>query len=279
MSAAGGGQSGPFDKFTDAVCGEIMFRPAHRGVRAELTTHLEDRAEALAERGVPSEEAAVQAVAAMGDPKALGRALHRQHWPILGWIGLLWPTVVVLIVLLRCFITPHLPNTLYLRLAGVDPTQVVWSAHGNDSFGQFGVYITQEGRDYHFYRTGSASALGWLLSLEKAARVTCHVSYDTATGEITRYIETPLDCLVNYEEDMAAEHVHLRYQWTNFHPLAAGVYHMGLMPPDEIDPAWCRDLYQETETGLVLFAGFEDVARWSQSYPWNVPFYDYRLVD
>ena len=47
MSAAGGGQSGPFDKFTDAVCGEIMFRPAHRGVRAELTAHLEDRAEAL----------------------------------------------------------------------------------------------------------------------------------------------------------------------------------------------------------------------------------------
>ena len=41
MSAAGGGQSGPFDKFTDAVCGEIMFRPAHRGVRAELTAHLE----------------------------------------------------------------------------------------------------------------------------------------------------------------------------------------------------------------------------------------------
>ena len=57
MSAAGGGQSGPFDKFTDAVCGEIMFRPAHRGVRAELTAHLEDRAEMLAAHGVPLAEA------------------------------------------------------------------------------------------------------------------------------------------------------------------------------------------------------------------------------
>ena len=37
---------------------------------------------------------------------------------------------------------------------------------------------------------------------------------DTVTGEITRYIETPMeDCIVDYEADRTADHVHLRYRW------------------------------------------------------------------
>ena len=271
---------GPFDRFTDAVCGEILFRPAWRGVRAELTAHLEDRAEALKARGVPPEEAEEQAVAAMGDPKRLGKALHKEHWPILGWIELLWPAALMLYLLLRMLVFPALPNGLYLRAAGVDPGQVVWSYHDNDWRPQYGFYITKEGPEYHFYHTtGHSAALTWLVS-DKTARVTCHVSYDTVTGEITRYIETPMeDCIVDYEADRMADHVHLRYRWL-LYPLGtksvSGLYHMGLLPAEDIDPAWCADLYQEVDGGLVLFAGFEEGGDWSGSFPFDVPFYDYR---
>ena len=146
------------EEFIEAVCGEILFRPAWRGVRAELTAHLEDRAEALKARGVPPEEAEEQAVAAMGDPKRLGKALHKEHWPILGWIELLWPAALMLYLLLRMLVFPALPNGLYLRPAGVDPGQVVWSYHDNDWRPQYGFYITKEGPEYHFYHTTGHSA-------------------------------------------------------------------------------------------------------------------------
>ncbi len=52
-------------------------------VSAELTAHLEDHAAALEARGLSPEEAAAQAVTAMGEPEELGRQLDRAHPPLL----------------------------------------------------------------------------------------------------------------------------------------------------------------------------------------------------
>ena len=252
----GGGEGrAPFARFTDQVCGQILFRPAHRRVRAELTAHLEDRAQALTEQGVPPEEAEERAVAAMGDPKAIGRALHRQHWPILGWIELLWPAAVMLVILLRFFVTPYLPGDLYLRLAGVDPGQVIFSNCPNQHVEQSGVFITREGAEYHFYRTAIPKALALLVS-DEAVAVICHVSCDPVTGEVTWEKELPW----TYGSDVGSgDGVHLRFFWeTNENGMpTAGWYHVGLLPAEDIEPAWRGDLYREIGNDLALFAGYE----------------------
>lgn len=71
-----------FESFCRQVCSVIRWPPAQRLARAELTAHLEDHAAALEEQGVPPEEAAAQAVAAMGDPYQIGRDLDRCHSPL-----------------------------------------------------------------------------------------------------------------------------------------------------------------------------------------------------
>ena len=75
--------STPFSRFCDQVVRLVRWFPARGAIAAELAAHLEDHAAALMERGVPEEEAAQQAVAAMGDPEALGRQLNRAHPPLL----------------------------------------------------------------------------------------------------------------------------------------------------------------------------------------------------
>lgn len=269
-----------FSQFSHTVCREILFRPARKGVAAELTAHLEDAAEHLAGQGVPEEEARARAVAAMGDPVSLGKALHRQHWPILGWLSLLWPPVVLLLLILRTLVWPNLPDTLYLRMAGVDPRQVVFSAHQYEPDGQFGVYVTKEGYIYHFYRTAEHPVLSYLLTA-KAAKVTCHVSYNTVTGKVTRYIETPGSCYTQYPDDLDARYVFLRYSWTtvSFGTPHHGVYYLGLMPEEEVDPAWTGELYQTVENNLVLFAGYEEGVSVSWSYSLEDPLYDLRMVE
>ena len=74
----------PFTDYCDAVCARVRWPFARRGITQELTAHLEDHAAALKARGLSSQEARVQAVAAMGDPDEVGRALNRVHSPLWG---------------------------------------------------------------------------------------------------------------------------------------------------------------------------------------------------
>lgn len=75
-----------FQVFCDQVCRQVRFTPDHPAIRAELLSHLEDRADALAAQGMPLRTAAEAAVAAMGDPAEIGRGLDRQHAYWLGWV-------------------------------------------------------------------------------------------------------------------------------------------------------------------------------------------------
>src|SRR5699024_1496018 len=80
--------STPFSQFCDQVVRRVRWFPARGSIAAELRAHLEDHAAALMERGTPEEEAAQQAVAAMGDPEALGRQVTRAQPPARGVSGL-----------------------------------------------------------------------------------------------------------------------------------------------------------------------------------------------
>lgn len=74
-------QSWGFYDYCDKVCRYVRCRADHPAIRAELAAHMEDRAEALAAQGLTLQEAAAGAIAAMGDPEELGRALDRLHSP------------------------------------------------------------------------------------------------------------------------------------------------------------------------------------------------------
>lgn len=74
----------PFETFCAAVCAKVRWPFARWDITQELTGHLQDHAASLEEKGLSPEEAQSQAVAAMGDPAELGRALNRVHSPPLG---------------------------------------------------------------------------------------------------------------------------------------------------------------------------------------------------
>ena len=76
----------PFTDFCNAVCAQVRFRPDRAAIQTELLDHLQDHADALKERGVPILDAREEAVAAMGDPVELGKALDKLHSPLAGWL-------------------------------------------------------------------------------------------------------------------------------------------------------------------------------------------------
>ena len=102
------------DRFCAQVCEQVRFRPDHAAIRAELAAHWEDHAAALAERGIPEEEAARRALEAMGDPEEIGKELDKSHSPLLGWFQELFRALVwtALAVLLMCAI-PWVAETVH----------------------------------------------------------------------------------------------------------------------------------------------------------------------
>ena len=68
-------------------------------IRQELEEHLSDHQEALMERGASAEEAEEQAVAAMGEPAAIGLQWNAQLSPMWLWVGRLCKLAVLLLVL------------------------------------------------------------------------------------------------------------------------------------------------------------------------------------
>ena len=91
-----------FEDYCGAVCREIRFSPDHDAIAAELTAHLQEHAEALLEAhpDMRLRDAEQQAIAAMGDPAALGHALDAVHNPRLGWFQIWFRRVVWLIAAL-----------------------------------------------------------------------------------------------------------------------------------------------------------------------------------
>lgn len=91
-----------FSSFCQAVCAHIRWKRAHAGVTAELTAHLEDHASALEAQGMDPDQAALQAVASMGDPADIGHGLDRVYAPLLYWVervlGWAWRCTLAVLV-------------------------------------------------------------------------------------------------------------------------------------------------------------------------------------
>lgn len=67
--------------FLQAVCQEIRWPAAHASIRAELSSHVAEHAEALMAEGVDAASAEEQAIRAMGNAQEIGRQLDKLHRP------------------------------------------------------------------------------------------------------------------------------------------------------------------------------------------------------
>ena len=73
-------------KYVSEVLKEVKFKYDHNGIRQELIEHMEELYEDLQMEGMDAPVAEVMAVEYMGDPQEIGKALHAEHSPLLGWI-------------------------------------------------------------------------------------------------------------------------------------------------------------------------------------------------
>ena len=69
-----------------AVVAQVRFKPDRKAIAAELTAHFEDHVRDLERLDYSRQLAKERALAAMGDPEQIGKALDRVHKPWLGWL-------------------------------------------------------------------------------------------------------------------------------------------------------------------------------------------------
>lgn len=154
--------SKPFDFFCGKVCSVIRWKPVHGPTVAELRAHLEDHAAALEAQGVPPEEAALQAVAAMGDPYELGRQLDKCHSPLIPRLSRIF-TLLALVILLLSLIIGFRSGTGPFALSSTFPqsTTLLYYGIGDASLVVSGT--ASGGGDLAGYRLTPSGEAGLLL--------------------------------------------------------------------------------------------------------------------
>ena len=105
-----------YKHYLDDVCKEIRFKAAHRVLRQELTAHIDDKKETLAQNG--AEDAESQAIAAMGDASETGRALGAIHKPRIEW-GVITSVLLISIIGVIAYIFITMDNVLSLSSTGM----------------------------------------------------------------------------------------------------------------------------------------------------------------
>lgn len=86
-------------KWRETALSYVRFKPDREAIDRELREHMEDHAADLERIGFTAEEAQTRVLAAMGDPAETGRALDREHSPVLGWLWVLSKWLLLFAVL------------------------------------------------------------------------------------------------------------------------------------------------------------------------------------
>lgn len=154
---------GTIDDFCTQVCRCVRFWPDHEAITAELTAHLEDHAAALEARGLSPEEAAAQAVTAMGEPEELGRQLDRAHPPLL-CLSVAATNIILVFLLVVCILALAIwsldsAKTVLARRAAPEDTR----AHYQERY-EYPLAIDEwaevDGLRLHFHTIGVMSSAG-----------------------------------------------------------------------------------------------------------------------
>lgn len=76
------------EHYLDTVCGQIKCKQVHNAVREELAEHIQELQETYLAQGDDETAAAEKALAQMGDPREVGKQLHKTHKPQTDWLTL-----------------------------------------------------------------------------------------------------------------------------------------------------------------------------------------------
>lgn len=90
------------ESYLEEVLSQVKFSFDREFIDKELRSHLEDRMEDYISEGYSAIEAEKMALENFGDPKEIGKALNKEHNPIIGWLlyisnGLLYVACLYLI--------------------------------------------------------------------------------------------------------------------------------------------------------------------------------------
>ena len=78
------------------VLSQVKFSYDHEPIYQELTSHLEERMEEYLSQGYEKEEAEEMALENFGNPVEIGKALNKEHSPLLGWVHFLSSTMAAI---------------------------------------------------------------------------------------------------------------------------------------------------------------------------------------
>lgn len=90
-------------KFINEVMSYIKFPFDKKKIRTELEAHLEDKIDFYIQNGYDSETAEKMAIADMGDSKEIGKALNKQHNPVIGWVWKVSNVITIIAVILSLY--------------------------------------------------------------------------------------------------------------------------------------------------------------------------------
>ncbi|MCI8336431.1 MAG: FtsW/RodA/SpoVE family cell cycle protein [Peptococcaceae bacterium] len=76
------------ENYLNTVCEQIKCKAAHNAIREELAEHIGELQEAYLAQGEAEEAATLKALTQMGDPREVGRQLHKTHKPQTDWLTL-----------------------------------------------------------------------------------------------------------------------------------------------------------------------------------------------
>ena len=95
-------------EYLKIVRNEIKYIFDRDGIEKELDEHIQDSIIDLISEGYSYEEAEIQAIMQMGDPKELGKQLNKEHHPLIGYLYSLTQVIIYLLIV------PILVNSLYI---------------------------------------------------------------------------------------------------------------------------------------------------------------------
>lgn len=107
-----------FKKWCEAAASKIRYKPDRKEVEAELMAHMEDKRDALREKGIPEAELEEAVLRSMGSAETIASQLAAIHKPFWGYVETVTRVLAISSVIFLIVFTPviwdlFLPNLFY----------------------------------------------------------------------------------------------------------------------------------------------------------------------
>lgn len=104
------------EEYIEKICGYIKFKKAHKEIRTELLSHIEEKTEDLMLEGMNEEGALKKVLAEMGEAETIGKRLNQIHKPAPEWSILIITILFSLLGLGTAYIVSTNQYTAYTSI-------------------------------------------------------------------------------------------------------------------------------------------------------------------